>query len=374
MGDLEGLLVVSLEQAVAAPYTSNLLAQAGARVIKVERPEGDFAREYDHVVRGQSAYFVWLNRGKESVCLDVKDEGDRDLLRRMLGRADVFIQNLKPGAVARLGLDYAALSAANPALVMCSISGYGEDGEYADMKAYDLLVQAEAGLCAITGTEEGPSRVGVSICDIATGLAGYSAILRALLARGRTGRGRHIELSLFGVMTEWMNVPLLHRAYGGASPPRMGIRHPSIAPYGAFDTADGRQLVISIQNEREWRLLCEQVLEGAIRYDDPRFASNVLRVANRAVLDAQVNRLFRARTQGDLARRLREAGIAFGRLNALEDVLAHPQLRQLAVDSPGGPFSLVRHGACFDGEGETALPVPALGAHTAAVRAEFAPG
>jgi crotonobetainyl-CoA:carnitine CoA-transferase CaiB-like acyl-CoA transferase len=260
---------------------------------------------------------------------------------------------------------------------MCSISGYGQGDdtaqstEYEQMKAYDLLVQAEVGLCAITGTEEGPARVGVSLCDIATGLTAYSAILRALLARAKTGDGTHIQTSLFGVMADWMNVPLLHQAYGGQAPRRMGICHPSIAPYGAFSAGDGRQLVISIQNEREWTLLCGQVLDCPKLAEDPLFVSNIERVKNREILDEELARRFAEFSQHELARRLLDAGIAYGRLNAPADVLLHPQLRHITVDSPSGELSLVAAGTCFEGQATPRLPVPSLGQHSEAVRREF---
>ena len=250
MGDLEGITVVTVEQAVAAPYASGRLADAGARVIKVERPEGDFARRYDTLVRGESAYFVWLNRGKQSICLDLKQDADRGLLRSMVSRADVFIQNLAPGAAARLGFGAEALRQADPRLIVCSISGYGEVGPYRDQKAYDLLIQAESGLCAINGTPEGPARVGVSVCDIAAGMSAHAAILQGLFARERSGEGRAIEVSLYHAMADWMNVPYLQTRYGGRPPGRQGLQHPSIAPYGAYACADGKQLLISIQNER----------------------------------------------------------------------------------------------------------------------------
>jgi crotonobetainyl-CoA:carnitine CoA-transferase CaiB-like acyl-CoA transferase len=378
MADLDNYLVVALEQAVAAPYASNLLAEAGARVIKIERQDGDFARNYDHVVHGESAYFVWLNRGKESLCLDVKDAADKALLINILQQADVFVQNLKPGAVDKLGLGYAALQQINPSLVMCSISGYGECGadgaseEYAKMKAYDLLVQAESGLCAITGSADEPARVGVSICDIATGLTAYSAILRGLLARGKSGVGSHIEISLFGVMADWMNVPLLHQAYSGEAPKRMGICHPSIAPYGVYTTGDGKQLVFSIQNEREWQVFCAQVLDLAELAQNPLFASNVQRVANRAELDRELAQCFAQFDQRQLASRLLQAGIAYGRLNELADVLHHPQLRQVTVDSPSGELTLTASGVLFDGEPAPALKVPDVGEHSSSIREEFA--
>ncbi|MDP6787060.1 MAG: CoA transferase, partial [Rhodospirillales bacterium] len=252
---LKGLLVIAVEQAVAAPYCSSRLADAGARVIKVERPEGDFARGYDRVVHGESAYFVWLNRGKESIALDLKDAADRALLARMVGRADVFIQNLAPGAAGRLGFASDALRARHPALVTCDISGYGEEGPYAEMKAYDLLVQAESGLASVTGRPEGPGRVGVSVSDVGAGMYAQAAILEALIERGRTGSGKGIQVSLFDAMADWMTVPLLHQVYGGKAPARVGLAHPSIAPYGVYAAADG-EVVIAIQNQREWRNFC----------------------------------------------------------------------------------------------------------------------
>jgi crotonobetainyl-CoA:carnitine CoA-transferase CaiB-like acyl-CoA transferase len=371
MSDLEGYLVVAVEQAVAAPYASSLLAEAGARVIKVEREGGDFARNYDHVVNGESAYFVWLNRGKESLCLDLKNAEDHALLLTILEQADVFIQNLKPGAICKLGLSYEKLSVANPALVMCSISGYGDHGDYAQMKAYDLLVQAESGLCSVTGTANESSRVGVSICDIATGLMAYGAILRALLARGKTGRGSYIDTSLFGVMADWMNVPLLHQAYGGRAPERMGICHPSIAPYGVFLTGDGKQLVISIQNEREWKMFCEEVLEDPSLAVESAYSTNVNRVANREQLDRLIRRCFSELSKAELTSRLSGADTAYGSLNQLEDVLTHPQLRQVIGDAPSGEFTLAATGAVFNGQPSPRLAVPEIGQHTEDIIREF---
>ncbi|HXU57950.1 MAG TPA: CaiB/BaiF CoA-transferase family protein, partial [Verrucomicrobiae bacterium] len=259
MRDLEGVLVISLEQAVAAPYASCKLADAGARVIKVERPEGDFARGYDSLVEGESAYFVWLNRGKESLCLDLKSDEDRRLLLDMLEQADVFIQNLAPGAAERLGLGAAALISRFPRLIYCSISGYGEEGPYRDQKAYDMLIQGESGLLAVNGTPEDSARVGISICDIAAGTAAHSAILQSLIARGRSGKGRAIEVSLFHAIADWMNVPYLQTRYGKRPPPRLGLQHPTIAPYGAFRCEDGKAVLLSVQNEREWAKLCKEV-------------------------------------------------------------------------------------------------------------------
>jgi len=371
MKDLEGILVVTLEQAVAAPYASNLLAEAGARVIKIEREEGDFARNYDHLVKGESAYFVWLNRGKESVVLDVKDPGDLAILFAMLQKADVFIQNLRAGAVQALGLDYDSLKAINPQLIMCSISGYGETGPYAMMKAYDLLVQAEAGLCSITGTPDGPARVGLSVCDISTGQTAYSAILRSLIRRARTHTGEHIKLSLFDVIVDWMNVPLLQRAYGGVQTKRVGMNHASIAPYGMYNTGDGHGVVFSIQNEREWKVFCREIIKDEPMAADPRFNSVGNRVANRPALDEAILAAFSRYTQPQLLALLETHQIAYGRLNTIDDVLAHPQRRTVSVQTPVGMIELSASGVVTDDNPPVSLPVPALGEHTAQVKAEF---
>jgi crotonobetainyl-CoA:carnitine CoA-transferase CaiB-like acyl-CoA transferase len=374
MKDLEGILTVAVEQAVAAPYASARLADAGARVIKVERPEGDFARDYDRLAKGESAYFVWLNRGKESVCLDLKDARDSAILRRMIERADVFIQNLAPGAIARLGFDPAELRAAHPRLVTCSISGYGEEGPWRDQKAYDLLVQAESGLCAITGTLESPARVGVSVCDIAAGMTACQAILQALFARERSGQGRAIEVSLFHAMADWMNVPYLQRRYGGRTPARIGLKHPSIAPYGAYRCADGKVLLIAIQNEREWRRFCCEVLGDPALATDPRFTGNSQRVANRAELDDLVASVFCNAGRQDNIEKLVAARIAFGRLSDLEDLMNHPQIRFVRVDTGHGPIELLAPGAFVRGARQSGGRVPELGADEAAIRSEFAPG
>ena len=371
MRDLDGITVVTLEQAVAAPYASSRLADAGARVIKIERHEGDFARGYDALVEGESAYFVWLNRGKESIRLDVKDPEDHALLARMLARADVFIQNLAPGAAARLGFGAEALCAAYPRLICCSISGYGEAGPYRDQKAYDLLIQAESGLCAINGTEHGSARVGVSVCDIAAGMTAFQAILQALFARERTGKGRAIEVSLFHAMADWMNVPYLQARYGGKPPARVGLKHPTIAPYGAYDCADGKAVLISIQNEREWVRLCAEVLKDATLAEDPRFASNKLRVENRPALEERVAAVFARYEREDMIVRLNAAKIAFGRLSDLDDLMAHPQNRLITVQTGAGEIEMLAPGAVVRGERPRYGPVPALGAHDEALRAEF---
>ncbi len=370
--DLEGVLVVSLEQAVAAPYLSCKLADAGARVIKVERPEGDFAREYDHLVHGESAYFVWLNRGKESVCLDLKQAEDRAILMNMVRQADVFIQNLAPGAAERLGFGAEALRAAFPRLVTCSISGYGEEGPLSDLKAYDLLVQAESGLAGVTGNAHGSARVGVSVCDIAAGMTATQAVLTALFARERTGRGRHIAVSLYHALADWMNVPYLQFAYGGKTPARSGLNHPTIAPYGDYACADGKSILFSIQNEREWAGFCRDVLGRAELAADSRFSSNSARVQNRAALDAVIIAVFAAVPRDAMAERLKAARIAFGRVNTLEDVAAHPQNRFATVDTPSGPVRMMAPGAVADGVVPALGPSPALGQDSARLRREFA--
>lgn len=372
MRDLEGLLVVSLEQAVAAPLATARLADAGARVIKVERPEGDFARGYDRLVHGESAYFVWINRGKESICLDLRQADDLALMRRMLARADVFVQNLAPGAAERLGLGWTALSAENPRLIHVSISGYGEDGPYRDQKAYDMLIQGESALISINGTEEGPARVGISVCDIAAGETAFAAILQSLLARGRTGQGRTVEVSLFHTMADWMNVPYLQSAYGGAAPPRVGVRHPTIAPYGGFVCADGHEVLLSVQNDREWAALAGQVLGDPGLAQDPRFATNVARVANRAACEALIAPVLGALDREAAIARLTAAGIACGRLSTLADLESHPQARRIAVDTPSGPVEMMGRGLRFsDPEALGFGPVPAKGAQSEALRHEF---
>ena len=368
---LEGLLVIALEQAVAAPYCSSRLADAGARVIKVERAEGDFARSYDHVADGESAYFVWLNRGKESICLNIKDPRDSDLLQRMLRDADVFIQNLAPGAAARSGFDSAALRVANPKLITVDISGYGESGPYRDMKAYDLLVQCETGLASITGAPQEPGRVGVSVCDIACGMYAHAAVLEALLERQRTGSGKGLAVSLFDAMADWMTVPLLHQDYAGAAPQRVGLNHPSIAPYGAYVCAGGEQVVISIQNNREWKNFCEQVLQRPQLVDAPDYRNNVDRCNNRPALDREINAVFGQLARPELMRQLQQARIAFGSVNSVADLAQHQQLRRAPVSTPSGTVALVAP-PVIAGQAQPALrPVPALGEHSDAIRGEF---
>ena len=369
---LEGLLVLALEQAVAAPYCSCRLADAGARVIKVERPEGDFARGYDASVHGLSSYFVWLNRGKQSLVADIKDAGDHALLDRILAQADVFIQNLAPGAAARAGFGAQALRARHPRLICVDISGYGEGHAYSTMKAYDLLVQAESGLAAITGHPAGPGRVGVSVCDIACGMSAHAAVLEALIGRGIHGRGAHLQVSLFDGMADWMSVPLLYFEGTGRAPQRVGLAHPSICPYGAFATRDGSLVLISIQNEREWAAFCAGVLERPELPGEPGFGSNTARVANRAAVDALVGAAFAGLGRAEAAARLDRTRTAYGFVNELPDLVRHPALRRTAVETPGGVACVVAPPAIRDG----ALPrlgrVPAVGEHDAPIRAEFA--
>jgi len=370
--DLQGLLVISLEQAVAAPYAAGRLADAGARVIKVERPEGDFARGYDADAKGQSSYFVWLNRGKESVALNLKQADDLQILKNMISKADIFIQNLMPGALERLGLSSAELRAADPGLITCDISGYGSNGPFQQMKAYDFLVQAEVGLAEITGAPEQPGRVGVSICDIAAGMTAHQAILQALYARSRTGKGRGIEVSLFHALADWMNVPYIQSQYGGRDIRRLGLHHPTIAPYGAYRCGDGRQLLLSIQNEREWQRLCSDVLQQPDLPENPKFSSNVKRVENRAALDDILNTVFAAHSIDQLAVMLQTAQIAFGRLNTMDDFAAHPQNRFVTVRTTGGELQILAPGAVVNGVMAPLGAVPDLGANSTAIRDEFA--
>lgn len=367
---LSGLLIVSLEQAVSAPQCTCRLADAGARVIKVERPEGDFARGYDHVVHGESAYFVWLNRGKESIVLDLSKQDDKALLQRMLAKADVFVQNLKPGAVAKLGFDIARLRRDYPALICCSISGYGESGPYAQRKAYDLLIQAESGLASVTGGPDSAARVGVSVVDIATGMNAYEAILEALIVRGKTGQGAAISVSMFDAMADWMTVPLL-QAEGGKPPQRLGLAHPSISPYGVFKSRDGADVLISIQNDREWRVLAAEVMGDAALAADADFATNVERVARRAETDGRVAAAFARLDVEALTGKLAAADIAFARVTDMALLSKHPHLRRITVGTPTGPASYPAPAAVRSDEKRAYGAVPALGEHTTRIRAEF---
>lgn len=370
-----GLLVVSLEQAVAAPLASCHFAQGGARVIKIERDGGDFARSYDSAVKGTASYFAWANHGKESLCLDIKAPEDAALLNDILDQADVFIQNLAPGATARAGLSPEVLRRRNPRLITCDISGYGEDGEYRDMKAYDFLVQCESGLVAVNGAPGHPGRIGVSVCDIGASMNAIIGIQKALFARTLTGEGSEVKVSLFDTAADWMTVPLMHTVYAGKAPQPVGLHHPSIAPYGGFATQDGEILAISIQNEREWANLCAKVFDDAALATDPRFCNAAERVRNRAALDEYVADFFARHSRADLERLLRAASIAYGAVNSVERFARHPQLRRASVTLESGEVAQlvappVRHS--FEPADAPLGRVPALGEHSRAIRAEFA--
>jgi itaconate CoA-transferase len=367
---LSGLLVVTLEQAVAAPMCTCRLADAGARVIKIERPEGDFARGYDDLVHGECSYFVWLNRGKESVVLDLRKSEDTVLMAAMIARADVFVQNLKPGSVGKLGFPIAELRRKHPRLICCSISGFGQTGPYAMRKAYDMLIQAESGLASITGTTD-PARVGVSVVDIASGMDAYEAVLEALIARGRTGQGAELSISMFDAMADWMTVPLLQEE-AGAPPQRMGLAHTSISPYGAFKSRDGVAILISIQSDREWRVLAEKVLDDKALAADPAFATNVERVKRRAETDGRVAKTFAALDADALERKLAAADIAFARVNDPAGLARHPHLRRITIGTPSGPVSYPAPAEQHASAARRYGPVPAVGEHTDRVRNEFA--
>ncbi|MBO6555253.1 MAG: CoA transferase [Pseudomonadales bacterium] len=373
MTDLSGITIVTLEQAVAAPYVSGRLAEEGARVIKIERDEGDFARRYDSMVEGESAYFVWLNAGKESVTLNLREEADRQLLCNLLKEADVFIQNLAPGALARLGFAPESLRAEYPELIICSISGYGEDGPYKNQKAYDLLIQAESGLCSITGVGEELTRVGVSVSDISAGMTAYQEILLALFARARDpeNQGRLINVSLYHSTADWMNVPYLQHRYGGFTPQNHGLKHPSIAPYGAFTCGDEKQVLFSIQNEREWLWLCRDVLGDERLATDARFADNEKRLENREALETLITKVFQRTDREDVIERLDSANIAYGRVSDLSDLAAHPQNRFRQIETENGTIEALGRGAEIEGKVKTKLKIPAIGAESERIREEF---
>jgi crotonobetainyl-CoA:carnitine CoA-transferase CaiB-like acyl-CoA transferase len=376
MRPLEGVTVVSLEQAVAAPFATRQLADLGARVIKIERPgDGDFARRYDATVKGLSSHFVWLNRSKESLALDIKHEAARAVLDRLIARADVFVQNLGPGAAERLSLGSEELRARHPRLIVCDISGYGASGPYQNKKAYDLLVQSEAGLVSITGTDETPCKVGISVADIAAGMYAFSGILTALLVRGRTGSGTAIEVSLFEALGEWMGFPVYYTAYGGSAPSRTGASHAAIAPYGPFTGKDRRAVYLGLQNEREWTAFCRVVLERADLAGDPRFHSNANRVANRAALDAEIAGVFDLLTAEQIVERLERAGIANARMNTMQEFVEHPQLaarkRWRTVDSPVGPLRVLIPPATLSEVEPIMGAVPDVGDHTDAILEEL---
>jgi itaconate CoA-transferase len=357
---LEGITVIAVEQAVAAPFCSSRLADAGAHVIKVERPEGDFARGYDAVAKGQSSYFVWLNRGKDSVVIDLATKEGRATLEALIANADVFLQNLKPGSMEKLGFSRERLRKDYPKLICCTITGYGDDGPYAHRKAYDMLIQAESGLASITGGPEGPSRVGMSVVDVSTGATAHAAILEALFARTRGGKGADIRISMFDVMADWLAVPLLN-AEAGNPPQRMALAHPSIAPYGAFRSKDGKDILISIQSEREWKKLCADVLGQPDLPNDPRLANVVERVRNRGLTDKIVGGCFAAQSRDELLKRLAEADIAFAEVNTMADLAVHPHLRRIEVETPKGTVSYAAPAAIVVGEPRHYGAVPGIG-------------
>ena len=372
---LEGTLVVSVEQAVAAPVCTARLCEAGARVIKIERDSGDFARGYDSVAGGDSSYFVWANLGKESLVLDFKEPEDAALLHRILAQADVFVQNLAPGALARAGFASETLRQRYPKLVTCDISGYGSNESVQSMKAYDLLVQAESGLVSISGGKNELGRVGVSICDINAGMNAHAGILEALINRDKTGNGGGIEVSLFGTAADWMTVPLLHHDYGGKAPGRAGLNHPSIAPYGGYDTRDGQVVIVAIQNEREWQRFCKTVLELPEIVSDKRFDTNSHRVANRPQLDEIISGVTLTLSRDEFINRLLSADVAYGSVNSIADLSGHPALtRREGISSHGKPVSLpsraIHHLAPIQAT-EDPYRAPRIGEHSESIRQEF---
>jgi itaconate CoA-transferase len=376
---LDGVTVLTLEHAVAAPFATRQLADLGARVIKIERPgEGDFARKYDQRVKGQASYFVWINRSKESLTLDVKHSEARGILDKLLAKADVLVQNLAPGAAARLGLSAAALRPAHPRLIVCDISGYGSNGPYRDKKAYDLLVQAESGLLSVTGLPEQVVRAGISVADIAAGMYAYSSILAALIQRGRTGEGSWLDVSMLEALGEWMGNPLYYGFDGAPQAPRSGANHPSIYPYGPLATGDGKTVLLGLQNEREWVAFCRDVLQRPEVATDPRFDANTRRSEHREELKALIEEIFRPLTAAQLIERLDAAGIGNASVNNIADVWKHPQLaargRWVEVGSPAGPIPALKPPADSDRFDCRMDPIPALGEHTDAILAELGYG
>jgi crotonobetainyl-CoA:carnitine CoA-transferase CaiB-like acyl-CoA transferase len=373
---LDGITVVSLEHAIAAPFCTRQLADLGARVIKVERPgQGDFARGYDTRAQGLSSHFVWVNRSKESLTLDLKQPEALDVLQDLLAGADVLVQNLAPGAAARMGLSYEALHARHPKLVVCDISGYGNDGPYRDKKAYDLLIQSEAGFVSVTGTEEEPCKSGVSIADIAAGMYAYSGILAALMQRQRTGKGSHIDVSMLECLTEWMGFPLYYAYDGAPPPPRSGASHATIFPYGPFQAGDGKAVMLGLQNEREWQSFCEHVLLRPELATDPRFAGNAQRNQNREELRALILAEFGQLTAAGVIERLERARIGNAQVNTMADVWAHPQLqareRLQPVPSPAGPISAFLPPGINSSFDYRMDPIPAVGEHTERILREL---
>jgi crotonobetainyl-CoA:carnitine CoA-transferase CaiB-like acyl-CoA transferase len=373
---LDGMLVVSVEQAVSAPLATRQLADLGARVVKIERPDGgDFARGYDQSVKGMASHFVWLNRSKESVAVDFTSAAGREVVERLVAQADVFVQNLAPGAAARRGLDAAALTQRYPRLVAVDLSGYGPAGPFRDKRAYDLLVQSEAGLVSVTGTPEAPAKAGIPIADIAAGMYIFSGVLAALLRRERGGGGVALDVSMFDTVVEWMGHQVQHTLHTGEQPPRMGVSHPAIAPYNRYPTADGNEIMLGIQNDREWRRLAADLLGSPELGTDPAYATNVARTANRDAVDALVGAATAKLTAADLVTLLDDAGIANARLNEVPQVVAHPQLvardRWREVGSPVGPLRTPLPPITFPTDPPRLDPVPALGEHTDAVLTEL---
>jgi len=370
---LEGLLVVSIEQAVAAPLCTARLIDAGARVIKIERAGGDFARQYDKAAKGDSSYFAWTNAGKESIDLDFHASDDAALLHRIIAQADVLVQNLAPGALTRAGFDPDALRTRHPTLITCSLSGYGNSDAMANMKAYDLLVQAESGLISISGGPGEPGRIGISLCDIGAGITAYGGILEALLRRAISGKGSAVDVSLFDVISEWMTVPLVHAETGQGAPERVGLKHPGIAPYGAFTDAQGILTLLAIQNEREWQRLCQDVLNAPDLAADPRFCDNTTRVKHRGVLDQAIHQIVQTLTTVTFRRALAGASIAFGALNTVDDLSVHAALRRRTIMNVAGEqLSLPAHPVRLSGlETRPGMRLPALNQHGEAIRQEF---
>jgi len=374
--DLDGVLVVTVEQAVAAPYTSCRLADAGARVIKVERPEGDFARNYDSNALGNSAYFVWLNRGKESVSLDLKNKDDFLLFKNIISKADILIQNLAPGAFDRLGLDLKELRKEYPRLITCSISGFGDDGPYKNQKAYDMLIQAETGVIDITGHPDkdgfdGRAKVGPSVCDISAGMTAYQAILQALIKRGITGEGRHISVSMFNSLADWMNPFYLGYVYNQKTPKRNGMTHPIIVPYGAYSCKDNLTILIAIQNDREWVNLCKIVLEDEPMAYDSKFKTNSDRVLNRELTEKIIQDKFMKFEREELISKLEKASVAYGRISDMEQLKNHPQNNFLEIDTKNGVVKVLGPGAIHDNYIPTVNKMPELNEHWEMIRAEF---
>jgi itaconate CoA-transferase len=376
MRPLDGITVIALEQAVAAPFATRQLADLGARVIKIEWPEvGDFARHYDETVKGMSSHFVWLNRSKESLTLNLKHTRAAQILDRLLERADILIQNLAPGAARRLGLGADSLRPKYPRLIVCDLSGYGENGPYASKKAYDLLVQAEAGVLSVTGTDDTPSKVGIAVADIATGMYAYSGILTALYQREKSGKGTRIEVTMFEALAEWMGYPLYYTHFGGAAPARTGPDHAAIVPYGCYQTGDGKSVMLGLQNEREWAVFCEKVLLEPELAQDPRYNSNSRRVAGRSEIDALIAKVFSTLTTEQVIERLDAAGIANARMNSPDEVWEHPQLqardRWREMNSPVGPLATLLPPLTMPDFQPRIDPVPALGEHTERILNEF---